>query len=1037
LNIAALDQSVKEMVRRHESLRTSFSISDGQPVQILSPSLIVRLPLLDISGLSAAERDIEAQRFADEENQRAFDLARGPLLRCKLLRLHNNDHVFLVTMHHIVSDGWSMGVFFRELSALYEAFSKGKSVPLVELPIQYADYAVWQREWLKEEILDTQLSYWKKRLANLCTLQLPTDRPRPAVQTFRGAGRSAFLSRDLAERLKTLNRKEGVTLFMTLLAAFQVLLYRYTGQEDIVVGTPIAGRTRAEVEGLIGFLVNTLVLRGDLSGNPTFRELLIRVRLAAFEAYTHQDVPFEKLVEELQPQRNLSHSPLFQVMFVFHNAPAAPLEFQGLSVSPVTSASDTAKFDLTLSIREENGGLGVHLQYNTDLFDGSTVDRLLSHFENLLQGIVADPDRRLSDFSILTQDEQHQLLVEWNDTKGDFPKDKCVHQLFEEQVERTPDAIAVVFRSQKLTYRELNQRANQLAHYLLRVGLGPEQLVGIFVERSPEMVVAALGVLKAGGAYVPLDHESPKERLAFFLQDTKTSILLTQQPLVERLPPSEAQLLCLDPDWMNLRQEPIGNPVFRGVSARLAYVAYTSGSTGQPKGVMIEHRSLVNYLHWVNNRLFKDDICAVPMITDINFDACLKQLFAPLLCGKQVWLVPRDVVIEPAALLQEIRGQVRVGLNCVPSLWAAIVNQIDSFQAITLSETLKYLLLGGERLGKELVAKSFAAIPALEIWNLYGPTETTANASNGKVASSGKVTIGKPITNAEIYLLDPQLQPVPVGITGEVYIGGIGLARGYLNRPELTAEKFIASPVSSKTGARLYRTGDLARYLSDGNIEYLGRIDHQVKIRGLRIELGEIEAALNQHLSVRENVVLAREDILGDKQLVAYIVSDQQAILSLDNLRSFLRQKLPEYMVPTAFVFLNALPLMPNGKVDRGSLPPPSQSSAHSEQSYVAPRTPEEEKLAKIWAQVLKLESVGVRDSFFDLGGHSLLATQIMSRIRDSFQVEVALRTLFEKPTVEELTVAITEKQAERKKQRLSNILAELESGRVPFAVKE
>lgn len=1013
LHVAAFEQSLNEIVRRHEALRTRFSMVEGEPVQVISSSFILPLPLLDLSNLSETEREAEAQRLADEENQRPFDLAQGPLLRSKLVRLGDDDHVLLVTMHHIVSDGWSMGVFFRELSILYEAFANGMPSPLPDLPIQYADYAVWQRDWLKGTILDAQLSYWKKQLENVPTLQLPTDRRRPPVQSYRGAGQSLELSKALSDQVKALSRKEGATLFMTLLAAFQTLLCRYTGQEDIVMGSPIAGRTRAEMEGLIGFLVNTLVLRGDLSGNPTFRELLARVRVAAFEAYAHQDVPFEKLVEELQPQRNLSHSPLFQIMFVLQNAPSTPLEFEGLNMSPVRIESETAKFDLTLSIREEGDGLRGHLQYNTDLFDGYTVERMLGHFENLLKEIVADPDRRLSDFSLLTQAERHQLLVEWNDTKRDYPEEKCVHQLLEEQVERTPDAIAVVYEGQELSYRELNQRANQVAHHLMQRGVGPELLVGICMERSLEIVVAVLGTLKTGAAYVPLDSESPQERLAFMLSDTRAPVLLTQAKLVKKdrsqktdgsdplfsiLDP-QLKVVCLDKDWKDIAHESNANPRSEAAPGDLAYVTYTSGSTGQPKGVMIEHRSLVSYLHWVNSCLLDDDIGTVPMITEITFDACLKQLFAPLLCGKQIWLVPRDLVIQPVALLQEIRKKSRVGLNCVPSLWAAILNEIDSVQAMTLAKSLTSLFLGGERLSEELVSKSLTALPALEVWNLYGPTETTANASNVKIVSSDKVTIGNPVSNTEIYLLDNHLQPVPVGVIGEIYIGGVGLARGYLNRPDLTAELFIASPFGALPGARMYRTGDLARYLPDGRIDFIGRIDHQVKIRGFRIELGEIESTLNQHPAVRESVVLAREDS-GDRRLAAYIVAAQQPAPSTDNLRSFLKQKLPDYMLPTAFVFLDSLPLTPNGKVDRRALPAPDQSRPEPEESYVAPRTQVEDRLAKIWTEVLRLERVGIHDNFFNLGGHSLKATQVMSRLCEVFQVEMPLRKLFEHPTV-------------------------------------
>lgn len=1026
LDIDALQQSLEEIVRRHQALRTTIATRDGQPVQVISPCALVSLPVIDVSNGSTAEREEEILRLAHQEAQRPFELSRGPLLRVALLRADKQDHLLVVTMHHIVSDGWSMAVLFRELSALYQAFSTGEPSPLAELPVQYVDYTVWQRNWLKGEVLQTQLSYWKKQLDRVPTLQLPTDRPRPPVRSYRGARQSLVLPKELTEGLKALSRKAGVTLFMTLLSALQTLLHRYTGQEDVTVGTPIAGRTRAEFEGLIGFLVNTLVLRGDLSGNPTFRELLARVRAVALDAYDHQDVPFEKLVEELHPDRDLSSTPLFQVMFAFQNVPHQSTEFRGIGAAPVDVDRQTAKFDLSLATWDEPDGLKGAIHYNTDLFDSATIERMSAHFQALLAAIVADPDRRLGELPVLREHERHRLLVEWNDTRADYPQNKCVHELFEDQVQSNPEAIAVVFDDRQLTYEELDQRANRLAHHLRGLGAGAETLIAICMERSIEMLIGLLGILKAGGAYVPLDPAYPKDRLGFMLQDSQVRLLLTQKHLLSRLPDHNFTALCLDeiPTLFGPLSEQ--KPETQVTADNPAYVIYTSGSTGKPKGVMIEHRSLVNYLYWFNKGPLGKQIAHPPAISNLSFDASLKQLFAPLLMGGQVWILADRTVSEPASLLGAFKGRARVSVNCVPSLWSGVLEAIDASTISPERDFLATLLLGGEASSSQLLKRTFELFPGIQLWNLYGPTEATANTTFSRIEDDGSCPIGRPVANAQVYILDRYRSPAPVGVAGELYIGGDGLARGYLNHPDLTAEKFVPNPFSGKPGARLYRTGDLARYRGDGNIEFLGRIDQQVKIRGFRIELGEIESVLGQHAAVREGLVLAREDIPGDKRLVAYVVPSQDPAASAQELRGFLMHELPDYMLPSSFVFLDSLPLTANGKIDRRALPPPEQTRPELEETYAAPRTPVEELLAGIWAEVLKLERIGIHDNFFDLGGHSLKATQAMSRLCEAFHVEMPLRSLFEHPTVAGLAARISQNRTEEP-EYLASMLDELE----------
>lgn len=1018
LDVAALAASLNEIVQRHEILRTTFAIANGQPVQVIVPTLAVAMPVIDLQQLSERERDAEVQKLAIQEADRPFDLTKSPLLRVTLLKLGQTEHILLLTMHHIVFDGWSREVLVRELATLYENFSRSKYSPLPELPIQYADFAHWQRQRLQGEILEQQLTYWKQKLKDAPTvLELPTDRPRPAVQTFRGSTQFFELSPSLTQKLKQLSQKQGVTLFMTLLAAFQTLLYRYTNQKDICIGSPIANRNNHQIEPLIGFFVNTLVLRTDLSGNPSFEELLSRVRQVALDAYAHQDLPFELLVEKLQPERSLSYTPLFQVMFSLENAPSEPFALPGLSFEPLELDTGIAKFDLTLSMEETQQGLKGRLEYNTDLFDARRMTRTIEHWQNLLEGIVAAPERQISELPLLSEAERHQLLVEWNDTWAEYSLKQCIHQLFEKQVERSPDAIAAIYKDERLTYQELNDRANQLAHYLQKVGVGPEILVGICVERSLEMLVGLLGILKAGGAYLPLDPAYPKQRLAFMLRDANVGVLLTQQSLLNALSEHKAKFVCLDTDWEAIALESQENPIARTQSENLAYTIYTSGSTGTPKGVAIQHDSLVNY---TNNACLEYELepsDRILQFASIGFDAAAEEIFPCLMRGATLVLRTDEMLSSIPDFLEQCRRLGVTVLDLPTAFWHQLVSELDA--AMPLPKTLRLVIIGSE-----------SALPdCLKIWqqqvgqrvrlvNSYGPTETTIVATlcdlSKLMADETVVPIGRPIRNVQTYVLDSYLQPVPVGIPGELYIGGVGVARGYFNRPELTVERFIPNPIPPSPpnkgglrGDRLYKTGDLVRYRSDGNIEFLGRIDRQVKIRGFRIELEEIETVIRQYPGVRETAVVVREDRPGNKYLVAYLVHKLDRDLTIAQLRSFLKEKLPEYMVPSVFVQLEALPLTPNGKVDRRSLPVPEQTRSELEAAYVAPRNPLEQQLAEIWAQVLGLETVGIHDNFFDLGGHSLLITQLLTQIRDTFKVNLSLRSLFKEPTVANIAETI------------------------------
>ncbi len=1005
LNVMALEQALSEILRRHEVLRATFSTIEGRAVQVITSAKPLNLPVMDLRELTSAEREREAMRLATEEAQRPLDLAQGPLLRATLLRLDREDHVLILVIHHIAFDGWSARVLVEELAALYDAFVAGRPSPLPELLIQYADFAHWQRQWLQGEVLEKQLPYWKEKLAGSPpSLNLPTDRPRPAIQTYRGACQSLTLSSSLLQSLQALSRQEGITLFMTLLAAFKVLLHRYTGQEEIVVGSPIAGRTHVETEALIGFFVNTVVLRTDLSENRKFWELLGQVREVALGAYAYQDLPFEKLVEALNPERDLSRPPLFQVMFNLENIPKKALDIQGLNIDEFELDSGIAQFDLTLEMVEKAEGLSCLFEYNADLFDATTIARMLGHYQTLLEGIVADPGQPIGALPLLTEAERHQLLVEWNDTQADYPRDMCIHQLFEAQVERTPNAIAVVFEDQQLTYCELNARANQLAHYLRKHGVKPEVLVGICTERSSEMVTGLLGILKAGGAYVPLDPTYPKERLAFMLEDAKVLLLLTQECLLENLPKYEAKVICLDSDWDIIAEESQKNPASGTTSENAAYVIYTSGSTGRPKGVPGLHRGAVNRFNWMWQTcpFEAGEVCCQK--TSLSFVDSVWEIFGPLLQGVRVVIIPDEIVKAPPRLIRTLADNEVTRIVLVPSLLRVM---LDCGNLQSQLPQLRIWVTSGEALSKELCQRFFEARPQSSLLNLYGSSEVSADVTWYDTSlmseENSSVPIGRPVSNIQIYILDHYLNPVPIGVPGELYVGGDGLAHGYLNRPELTLEKFIPNPSSHEPDARLYKTGDLVRYLADGNIEFLGRMDHQVKIRGFRVELGEIEEVLRQSPAVQETIVLAREFEFGDKRLVAYVVPGKDSGLTISELGSFLKAKLPEYMVPSAFVILETLPLTPSGKVDRQALPAPNKGRLELEKAYAVPRDALELQLTEIWEKVLDIQPIGVKDNFFDLGGHSLLAVHLFSQIETIFGRRLPLAALFQAPTIEQL----------------------------------
>jgi surfactin family lipopeptide synthetase A len=998
LNRGVLERSLNEIVRRHQALRTTFPVVDGVPIQVIAENQAVELPLTELSGLADEKRRVEVPRITTEEARQPFDLMEGPLMRARLLRLSRENHVLVLTLHALVADEWSLNLLGRELGALYRAYSCGEPSPLSDLSVQYADYAHWQSSRYGGDALEREVSYWRERLAGIPpVLELPTDRPRPPVQAFRGARHCLLCSKNLSEALKELSEREGAPLPVMLLAALQTLLSRYTGQDDIVVGSIVPGRDGVGSE-LIGLFAHTMITRTDLAGDPSFRELLRRVRDVSRSDCEHQNVPFERLVSELQPQRDPSRNPLFQVLFSVRDS--ASLVQSGWEVANFEVDTGASKVDLQLQLCDRPEGILARFIYNTDLFDAATIARMAGHFQTLLQGIVARPDQRLSGLPLLTPAERNRLLVEWNNTQADFPRDQCVHQLFEARAARTPNATAVVLENEQIDYCELNRRANQLAHHLLKLGVGPDVLVAICVERSLNMVVGLLGVLKAGGAYVPLDPAYPDERLSFMLEDAEVSVLLTQSRLVERLPQRGARVVCLDTDWHAVAKESGENPASKATPENLAYVIYTSGSTGKPKGVQIPHRAVVNFLTSMSQKPGMTSADRLLAVTTLSFDIAGLEIYLPLILGASVEIVSREVSSDGSQLLSKLASSGATVLQATPATWRMLLEA--GWEG---NHRLK-ALCGGEAVSRKLADQLRQKSGSL--WNMYGPTETTIWSTTAEVQpGAGAVPLGQPIANTQIFILDKVLQPVPVGVAGELHIGGEGLARGYLKRPELTAEKFISNPFSPEPDSRLYKTGDLVRYLLNGDIEFLGRIDHQTKIRGFRIELGEIEALLRQHRAISETVVVVREDSPGDQRLVAYFVPAQESAPTAAELRDFLREKLPEYMVPSAFVTLMAMPLTPNGKVNRRALPRPDRADLAPKERSGAPRDVLESQLAKIWESVLGVRPIGVKDNFFEVGGHSLLAVRMLQRVEQALGKKLPIATLFQAPTIEQLAALL------------------------------
>jgi amino acid adenylation domain-containing protein len=1004
VNAEAMAQSLNAMVERHEALRTTFRLLDGQPVQVIKPTLTITVPVIDLRTHPETERESEAYRLANEAAREPFDLVEGPLIRATLLQLDAGEFVLLVNMHHIISDGWSIGVFLRELSLFYDAFSNRHPAPLTDLPIQYADYAAWQREWLQGEQQEEQMAYWRRQLKDApAILELPTDHPRPGVPTFSGSMQTFTLSRDLTEALKTMSRQEGVTLYMTLVAAFQSLLYRYSGQEDIVIGSPTAGRTRPETEGLIGAFINTLVLRTDLSGNPTFRQLLGHVRKMTLEAQVHADIPFEYIVKELHPERDLNQHPFFQVLLSLETSTSTLPE--GWTVTFTDIDTGTSKFDLSIIIEDRPDGLAGRFEYRSALFDAGTIQRMIGHWQMLLEGVTAKPEQQISQLPLLTQAERQLMLVEWHTTNTPYHGDSCVHSLFEEQVKRNPDAVALIYNDKRLTYKELNTRANQLAHYLQKLGVGPEVLVGICMDRSVELIVGLLGILKAGGAYLPLDTAYPQERLSFMLEYAQSRILLTQQVLADALSAHNINVICLDTEWEKIAQERVENPVSKATSDNLAYVMYTSGSTGKPKGVEILHRN-INRLVFGANYATLDEAQTILHMAPISFDASTFEVWGALLHGARCVLVPERIP-TPKSIGAIVRKHKVTTAWITASLFNAIIDEAP--EALS---GIQQLLTGGEALSVAHVRRALSLLPSTQLINGYGPHETTTFACCYTIPrqipeDAGSIPIGRPIGNTQLYILDRYNNPVPSGVPGELHIGGAGVARGYLHRPELTNEKFVADPFSDEQGARLYKTGDLVRYRQDGVIEFLGRLDQQVKIRGFRIELGEIEAILGQHPGVRDAAVIAHQNERAEKRLVAYIVSQRKQKLTISELRRYLDEQLPEYMIPSDFLFLDAIPLTPNGKLDTRSLPAPEPARRTGEETYVAPTEMAHYQLIEIWEELLDARPIGIRDNFFYLGGHSLLAARLIDKIEQVFKKQVPLSTLFTGPTIEQLADAL------------------------------
>ena len=1011
LNLEALERSLAEVIRRHESLRTSFSTLDEQPVQLIAPQVTLSLPLIDLSHLSHAEQATQLEQEATAEAGRGFDLREAPLLRVRMLRLAQDEHVLLLTMHHIITDAWSLEVLLREIAALYEAYERGEESPLEELEVQYGDYAVWQRERLKGEELERELRYWREQLRGApAVLELPTDRVRPPVQTYRGGRQSVRVTSEVVSRLREVGQSEGATLYMVLLGAFSVLLWRYSGAEDVVVGTPVANRTRGEVEGLIGFFVNTLVMRVEVRGEESYRELVRRVREVSVGGYGHQEVPFEKVVEELTPERSLSHTPLFQVMFILQNAPMSSLKPGGITLSVLPSENYSAKFDLLLNLTETAQGLVGTFEYSTDLFDSTTIKRMSQHLEQLLESISAEATQSVSELSLLGTEERTRLLAEYSGRENRRElTHQCLHELFEAQVARTPEAVAVVFEGCEMTYCELNMRANQVAHHLRGLGVVAEQRVGLVLERSVEMVVALLGVLKAGGAYVPLNIRNPMLRQEQIVSDSGIRVVLTQSRRRKLVPEAVAEVVCMDEIAFTSSHQSVESPETKVTGENLAYVLYTSGSTGQPKGVAMCHRALCNLILWQIENMPLRVGTKTLQLTPLSFDVSFQEIFS-------TWCAGGTLVLTPEALRRDLIGIMRfiadqeIERLFLPAIslqnLARIASDLELFP-----HKLRWVITAGEQLSlTSYILTLFEQLEGCSLYNQYGPTEahvvTQYELSGAHVNWPTFPPIGRPIANMEAYVLDERMEPVGVGLRGELYLAGVGLARGYLHRPDLTAERFLPHPYSADRGARLYRTGDVVRYNERGELEYVGRADRQVKVRGYRIELGEVEAALREMEGVREAAVVVREEEGVGSGMVAYVAGGEE--LEIGEVRRKLKERLPEYMIPGRYVKVERLPVTSSGKVDRRALPEPEWGAEESRAEYEEARGEVEREIAGMWAEVLRKERVGIHDNFFELGGDSILGVRVIAKANRA-GLPLEMKHLFLHQTVAELA-AVAEK---------------------------
>ena len=1028
LNISVLEQVITEIVRRHEILRTNFQQIEGKNLQVIRPEINISLQVINLDQITAKQQLKNVERLINQETDKIFNLSEDDLFQSTLYQLNQNSYILLLNMHHIISDGWSIGILLQELSTLYGAYLAGNKSPLPDLQIQYADYAIWQKEKFTSEIREKQLNYWKQQLADIPPLlELPTDKPRPPIQSFRGGIWEFSINSNLSQKIRTLTQQSDATLFMTMLAAFVILLYRCSGQDDILIGSPMAGRNRQEIQSLIGYFVNTVVLRTKLTGNPNFREILNEVRQVATDAHNYQDIPYNQVVEALNPQRNLSYNPVFQILFDLQHSLTDKLQLPGLTLQPFLGEHSTSKFDLSLIIEDRGTELIGAWEYSSDLFTQEAISRITENFQTLLNGIVNNPETPINQLPIISAFEQQQILEKWNNTQQDYPESFCIHELFTQQVIKTPDAIAVKFGNQQLTYTQLNQKANQLANYLQNCGVTSEVLVGLYLERSLDILIAILAILKAGGAYLPLDPKYPQTRLTDILNDSQVSIILTQEKLLTSLSsplprgetpltPYQGKIILLDTDLTIISQQNIETPISAIKPDNLAYVIYTSGSTGKPKGVMITHQNIVNHATSIIDKYQINSHDRILQFTTFIFDVAAEEIFPAWLSGATLIICPQEMVTNLIEFSQFLAQESLTVVNLPTPYWQEWVLEIDR-KVSQIPDSLRLVITGSDQVLPEKLALWQKLVTEkrqnIQWINAYGLTETTITSTvyqlpvNYQLNTTHSVPIGRPIANTEIYILDQNLQPVPIGIPGELHIGGAGLARGYLNRKQLTNEKFISNPISSSKSSRLYKTGDLARYLPDGNIEFLGRIDYQVKIRGFRIELGEIEAVLAQHPLVKSSAVIVREIQPGNKQLVAYVVTEDHSNIQQD-LRSFLKQNLPDYMLPAFFVRLAELPLTPTGKINRRALSALMLELNH-EIDYILPRNPLEQKLAEIWCQVLGLEKVSVEENFFNLGGHSLATIQIISRIRETLKIDLPLQYLFTEPTIAGLTKIINQ----------------------------